>query len=121
MAKSKITQKKAVFYLLWKAYRQDPEQYVPAWKFVGELYIEELGVHFFMSYKCPANGVNIYFDNPGLIARRETRGKSGSKYFEYKLEAPSVQKIKDGEIRAFYEQLKEGQRRMSLRPLVETV
>jgi len=61
-----ITQKKAVFYVLWKQYKENPEKYVPAWRFVGELHITELGKYFFMSYKCPANGVNLFFENPDI-------------------------------------------------------
>ncbi|MFZ2152256.1 MAG: hypothetical protein WAV09_04070 [Minisyncoccia bacterium] len=103
MKGNKITQKKAVFYILWKAYREDKEQYVPAWKFVGELYIKELDQYFFMSYKCPANGIEIYFDNPGLIERRMTTGKSGAKYYEYRIAAnPSIEKIKEKSIAEFY-------------------
>lgn len=107
MQKRKITQKKAVFYVLWKAYREDPKQFIPAWKFVGELEISELDVWFFMSYKCPANGVDIYFENPELIERRQTKGKTGAKYYEYRIAAnPSVDKIKDPELLQFYKDLK---------------
>lgn len=103
MKASRMTQKKAVFYILFKAYRENPEQYVQAWKFVGELYVEELGSHFFMSYKCPANGVNLYFENPGLIERRMTTGKSGAKYYEYRLAPnPSVERIQDKDVLDFY-------------------
>lgn len=103
MKASRMTQKKAVFYILFKAYRENPDQYIPAWKFVGELYVEELGTHFFMSYKCPANGVNLHFENPGLIERRTTTGKSGAKYYEYRLAPnPSREKIQDEDILEFY-------------------
>lgn len=105
--KNKITQKKAVFYILWKAYKENPEQYIPAWKFVGELFIEELKEAFFMSYKCPTNGLDIYFDNPGLLDRRYFTGKSGAKYYEYRIAPlPSKEKIKDSSILEFYEELK---------------
>ena len=103
----KITQKKAVFYVLWKSHRENPEAYVPAWKFVGELDIIELNKSFFMSYKCPANGVNLFFENTGLIERRITTGKSGAKYFEYRIAPnPSIDKIKDQSIVEFYKLLK---------------
>jgi len=102
----KLTQKKAVFYVLWQAHKQDPDAYVPAWKFVGELYLKELDEWFFMSYKCPANGVQIYFDNPGLIERRETVGKTGAKYFEYRMTlAPTLSMIQDQDLRQFAEKI----------------
>lgn len=115
----KMTQKKAVFYILWKSFRENPEAFVPAWKFVGELEIPEIGEDFFMSYKCPANGVNIHFENPGLLERREVNGRSGSKYFEYKIwRGSSRETIIDTDLREFYDRLKEGTRRMTLKPII---
>lgn len=102
-----MTQKKAVFYILWKQYKENPEVFVPAWKFVGELFIKEIGKWFFMSYKCPANGIDIYFDNPGLIERRTTTGKSGAKYYEYRIAPnPSADKIQEEHILKFYKLIK---------------
>jgi len=107
MKTDKITQKKAVFYILWKSYKEDPAQFVPAWRFVGELSIPELNKYFFMSYKCPANGVDLYFENTGLIERRTTTGKSGSKYYEYRIALnPTLDKIKDENILKFYKMIK---------------
>jgi hypothetical protein len=105
---TKITQKRAVFYILWKAYQENPEQWVQAWKFVGELYIPELNEAFFMSYKCPTNGLEIYFDNPNLIERRYFTGKSGAKYYEYRIAPePSITKIQDDNLLTFYKLLKQ--------------
>lgn len=98
----RMTQKKAVFYVLWQSHKQKPEEYVPAWRFVGELHIKEINEWFFMSYKCPANGVAIYFENPGLIERRMTTGKTGAKYYEYRLTPnPTMQMIADEDLRDF--------------------
>lgn len=102
----KITQKKAVYYVLWQSHKRDPKAYVPAWKFVGELYLKEIGEWFFMSYKCPANGVAIYFENDGLIERRQTIGKSGARYYEYRLVVrPTFSMFKDADLRAFAEKI----------------
>lgn len=96
-----------VFYILWKAYKENPDQYIPAWKFLGEIYIEEINEHVFASYKCPANGVNVYFKNPGLLDRRCVNGKSGAKYFEYRIAPnPSMAKIVDEKLLGFYKRLK---------------
>ena len=104
---SDLTQEKAVFYVLWKSHRDDPDAYVPAWRFVGEIDIIELGKTFFLSYKAPANGINVFFKNPGLIERRQTTGKSGAKYYEYRIAPnPSVEKIKDPVILNFYKLIK---------------
>jgi hypothetical protein len=105
--KIKITQEKAVFYILWKEYQTDPEVYVPAWRFLGELAIPELNQYFFMSYKTPANGVNVVLNNPDLFERRQTTGKSGAKYFEYRIAPnPSIEKIRDEKIIEFYKLIK---------------
>lgn len=107
MRKRRVTQEKAFFYMLWKNYQATPEEYIPAWKFVGELYIEELGIWFLMSYKCPANGANVYLNNKDLIQRRQTRGRTGAKYYEYRIAPnPSVEKIKDKNILEFYKDIK---------------
>lgn len=103
----KFTQEIAVFYILYKAYKEDPEQFVPAWKFIGELHIKELNHWFFMSYKCPTNGLKIYFSSPGLLERRMTTGKTGAKYFEYRIAPnPSESKILNPPLLDFYKTLK---------------
>jgi hypothetical protein len=84
MKKKIMTQKKAVFYILYKAHKENAEQFVPTWKFVGELHVPEIDEWFMMSYKCPTNGLEIYFDNPNLLERRYVSGKTGAKYYEYR-------------------------------------
>lgn len=112
MRKKRITQEKAFFYLLWKEYKNGNHEYIPAWKFVGEIFIDELGVWFFMSYKCPSNGANTYLNNPDLIERRMTRGRTGAKYYEYRIAPnPSVDKIKDHSLLEFYKEIKKGYER----------
>jgi len=73
------------FYQLYKNHQADPMRYVPAWEFVGEMLISEIERWVLMSYKTPANGLKIYFDNPGLVERIQVRGKSGSKYYAYRI------------------------------------
>lgn len=103
----KFTQKKTAFYILWKAYKENPEQFVPTWKFVGEIYIEELNHWFFMSYKGPTNGLTIYFDNPKLFERKHVEGRSGAKYYEYKIKTDDIENaIEDPDLLEFYNLLK---------------
>ena len=100
--KDKLTQRKGVFYLLWKSHKETPEEYLPAWRFTGEFFIKEIGKWCFLSYKGPTNGLAIYFENPGLIERRMTTGKTGAKYYEYRIVVnPTFDLIKDEEIREF--------------------
>ena len=103
----KITQEKAFFYILLKNYLTTPSNYIPIWKFVGELFIEEFNTWYLMSYKCPTNGQMVFTKNPDLIERRKVRGKSGARYYEYRIAPnPSVEKIKDIEILDFYKKIK---------------
>lgn len=104
--KKKLTQKEMTFYVLYKAFKKEPERFVPAWEFVGEVFVEELQMWAFMSYKTPANGVAIYFENPGLIERQTVRGKSGAKYYAYRIAPnPSAAKIADASLLAFYRKI----------------
>lgn len=116
--KKKLTQEKVFFYVLWKNYHTTPEQYIPVWKFIGEVYLEELGVWFFMSYKCLSNGANTYLKNPGLIERRQARGtKTGAKYYEYRIAPnPSRSKITEPSLMMFYDDLIEAKRKLTLIP-----
>lgn len=99
---TKLTQKKTALFILWQAHQEDPEQYLPVWKFIGEIFVPVLNEWFFMSYKGPANGMAIYHENPGMLERRITIGKSGAKYYEYRL-APGadISTIKGDDIREF--------------------
>ena len=110
----RITQKEMVFYKLYKEFNKNPFRYVNAWEFVGEMYISELDKWVLMSYKTPANGVKIYFENPGLIERIRVEGKSGSKYYAYRF-VPDMRigflneiidyKIIDPNLREFYKKI----------------
>lgn len=96
----KLTQKRAVFYLLLKA----EGAWIPAWKFVGEIDIPELGTTFFMSYKCPANGVDVFHKNPGLIERERVTGKSGARYYQYRIAQPlNEDLIQEADMKEFYQ------------------
>lgn len=102
----KITQRKAALYVLWKAFQENPNEFIPTWRFVGEIHIREVNQHFLMSYKTPANGLGIIFDNPDLVERRLKKGKSGSEYYEYKLISPfNIENIKDPILVEFFEDL----------------
>lgn len=76
----KVTQKELAKEVL----RQNRGQFIPTWKFVGEINYKDEG-WYMMSYKCPARLSEIYQEYPGKIERRLTVGKSGAKYYEYKL------------------------------------
>lgn len=102
-----FTQKELFFYKLYVAFKEDPTRWVPAWEFVGEILVKETGKWALMSYKTPANGAGIFFDNPGLIERQRVTGRSGAKYFAYRIAPfPSESKMKDDKLLAFYRKIK---------------
>lgn len=107
MKKLKITQEFQVFYKLYQSFKEDRTKWVSAWEFVGEMYIAELDVWTLMTYKTPANGVKIYFDNPNLIERQRVTGKSGAKYYQYRF-SPNVSAslIRDPKLLDFYTRIK---------------
>lgn len=107
MKKDRINQKEMAFYKLYTAFKEDPNRWVSAWEFVGEMYIKELSKWVLMSYKTPTNGLEIFFDNPGLIERQKFTGKSGGKYYQYRFAPnPSAEKIKDPALHEFYRKIK---------------
>lgn len=109
--KQQINQKELVFYKLYTAYKENPQRWVAAWEFVGEIFVKELGKWALMSYKTPANGVAIFFENPGLILRKKTRGKSGALYYEYRIcDNPGPEKIVDKALYDFYQKLKKSKK-----------
>lgn len=84
------------------------QEYIPTWRFVGELeYHTKQGLRYgFMSYKCPTRLTDIYQDNPGFLERKLVEGRSGSKYFAYRI-SPGVSRsvVVDKALTAFIESL----------------
>lgn len=117
----KITQKMMAFYLLWKCRQDNPDEYIPTWRFVGEIEVPELWTHVMMSYKCPTRLTDIYQENPDLLERKLVKGKSGAEYYAYRF-APEVNRsmIKDAKLRDFFDHLKEGARKRALQIEHET-
>ena len=104
---SKITQKQAVFYKLYKARLENKEKYVPIWEFLGEILVEERGEWVFMSYKCPTRLTDIYQENPGLLEREYITGRSGAMYYGYRFpERVTTDLIKDPKLLSFFNSIK---------------
>lgn len=101
--KQLLTQKEIAFYVLYQSHKLYPEEYVPTWKFVGEIYIHDLQEWVMASYKCPTRLTDIYQDNPRLFERKLVVGKSGAKYYEYRFSPEaSIDLILDKSLRALY-------------------
>ncbi len=100
----KITQKMLAFDILYKAYKKDPEEFLPTWYFVGEFQVSNIETWHLASYKCPARLSDLYTENPGLLDRKMIVGKSGSQYYAYRIAPnPKPELIRDESIKKFYE------------------
>lgn len=105
----KTSQKQAAFYKLYLEWRVDPLSYIPVWKFIGEIEIEELSRWVLMSYKCPTRLSDIYHKNPGLLDRQYVHGKSGSYYYQYRIaKVNHLDFIRDERLKSFYLKIKGG-------------
>lgn len=80
------------YYVLHQAKRRDPDEFVPTWKFVGEMRAPELGRWIMMSYKCPTRLTDIYQENPRLLERKLIKGKSGAQYYAYRISPMATKK-----------------------------
>ena len=103
----KITHKQAIFYQLYKLREEDLDKYIPIWKLIGEVYIEELGQWAFVSYEVSARTSEIKKANPNLLEWTPVRGKSGAIYNAYRLrKGVSVLDIEDPKLLSFYKKIK---------------
>lgn len=115
MRKSKTSMKCGVFYVLYKARKINPEEYIPIWKLIGEVYVEELNEYVFLSYKAVARMSDLYIENPNLFEREWITGKSGSRYYGYRFAKNADQSlIKDSIVLDFYTLLKRKQKLLPL-------
>lgn len=111
----KITMHQAIFYQLWKQRSKDPELYIPIWQLIGEVYVEELGEWGFVSYEVSPRTSELWQDNPSLFERKYVTGKSGSKYYAYRITLNvSINDIKDTRLLTFYKRLKEGEKKKQM-------
>lgn len=103
MTKKKITQKEAIFYTLYKAWKETPGEYIAVFKFMGEVYCNELDLWGFVSHECSARASEMRTENPDLVQHVTITGKSGAKYFGYRLNPQAtVDMIKDGALLKFH-------------------
>lgn len=106
MAK-KLTQKQIAFCKLYMDRHEDKNRFVPAWEFVGEIMIKPLNRWVLMSYKCLTRLTDIFKENPALLDRTLVDGKSGSKYFAYRIsQLASMGDIRDKKLRDVHRELR---------------
>lgn len=106
----RLTQHEAIFYRLYKAYREAKEKgtenrLIPVHEFMGEIYAEEVALWGYVSYEVGARISEVYADNPGLLYREMLKGKTpGVQYYGYRIiDNPTRDLIKEPKIRALYD------------------
>jgi hypothetical protein len=104
----KVTQIQTIFYRLYKHHRSEKrDEFIPIHEFMGELFIEELGVWGYMSYELPARFADLKRKNPNLLEHTKITGKSGATYYGYKFAPnPSAEKIIDPDLLEFYNKIR---------------
>lgn len=96
-----------VFYKLYLCRKEDSERLIPAWEFLGEMFIKELNKWVLLSYKCPTRLTDIFEENPGLLIRDWIKGKSGAEYYGYRFkEGVTATDIQDPKLLKFYQLIK---------------
>lgn len=122
MTKKKLTQTEAIFYVMFKSFKNElPDfkkqiifegkndlsntkgYFIPVFKFMGEVYCEELGLWGYVSHECSARCSELKKINRNLIDVTTIEGKSGARYYGYRFApdaTPSM--INDEKLLEFY-------------------
>lgn len=108
MMRTRITMHEAIFYRLYKHFKSDKrEDYIPVFAFMGEVWCEEAGKWGFVSHEVSARLSELFKGNPGLLERRMIEGRSGARYYGYRI-GPDAQDtmIVDPKLFDFYKLIK---------------
>jgi len=108
----KTNQRELLFYLLYKEFKtakvenRDPE-FIPLWRFMGEVYISELNEWSFMSYEVSTTMSKLKADETLLFESRDYKLKNGGTALAYRLR-PEIKfaDIKTKEIQDFYTKIR---------------
>lgn len=108
--RTRLTQYEAIFYRLYTKNREarhigkELPALIPVHELMGEVYCEENGKLGFVSYEVGARISEVYGDNPGLLYREMITGRSGAKYYGYRIaEGATRDNIIDPKLRALYD------------------
>lgn len=105
--KNRITQREAIFYRLYRKFKEKDGEYLPVFGLMGEIYCEEVGKWGYVSYECSARASEMIKRNPELIQRQSIRGKSGATYYGYRINPNAKpEMIKDEDLGAFYRRIR---------------
>lgn len=108
MARNKVTQRQAIFYRLYNEWLKDREFYTPVWQLIGEIYVAEKRQWAFVSYECSARMSEMFTTNPNLFQRKQIEGRSGAKYYAYKIATDAkIEYFKDDSLVDFYKSIRQ--------------
>lgn len=106
MKRDRISQKEAIFYTLYTLFRAKDEKYLPVHQLMGEVFCKELNKWGYVSYECSARASEMMKENPGLFMRTHITGRSGARYYGYRI-SPNAKPelVKDEKLLAFYRKI----------------
>lgn len=108
--RNRITQREAIFYQLYKKFKEKDGEYIPVFQLMGEVWCPEVSKWGFVSYECSARASEMIKGNPELIQRHSIRGKSGATYYGYRINPyVRVEMIQDADLHAFHKRIKAAQ------------
>ena len=76
----KLTQRQTIFYQLYNNWRNGEHEYIPIFKFMGEVHCVELDVWGFVSNEVSSRMSELNSDNPYLLEYIESKARAGSMY-----------------------------------------
>ena len=101
----RITMKQAIFCRLYedraRAEVKSATPFIPVWALIGEYQLKYLGRNVFVSHEAPARMSELFSENPNLFERQWIQGKSGARYYGYRINPSATEahivdeKIKD--------------------------
>ena len=108
----RMTMHEAIFYRLYAAHREATKngkvaELIPVFGFMGEIFSSEIRKWGFVSHECSARVSEIHTGNPGLLYRERMTGKSGAKYYGYRISTNArAESIKDPTLASLYTRLR---------------
>ncbi len=104
--RNKITQKEAIFFTLYENFKSGLHEYIPVFRFMGEVYVPKLDKWGYVSHECSARCSGLRKENPELIQHTLLTGKSGAHYYGYRLNPqanPSM--LNDDSLKKFWKSI----------------
>lgn len=104
--RNRATQYESVFYILYKRFKEGKTDLLPVHYLMGEVFIKELNKWGYVSHECSARASEMHKENPGLLYREWMTGKSGARFYGYRIALNAdASKIREPGLQAFYQKI----------------